>query len=1070
MDQDLGKTELDEKRKRAQPSREPSPRLQPAALSGSLCRRPRRSLSRAVAALKPTVATKKPMEPEQHIVIPVKAKDIEVHDVLSFAKVRPLELERGWTRDEVVERLRRLYRGELVLKKGCTKRWVQLREYQGPLVPPATQGYTKEPEKPGDPENPCRIFRPYASQASTGKETAATKGSGYQEENAKIICPRPATSSDAEGGTADRSQCEETISPHFLDYASHGKEVEMHGMENSGPEPNEFEFELKRSTPQTLVFAQCPCRNSTTNRGRTGQTKNFHFANGQSESQLTVWKVPVYLDNIYGEIFSAELPSGGTPLLLSLPTMTAFGMVLDLAAGKVKPLAEPKGNREDPAVTAEDLIVYYMAEGRLPLLHEMSAATLASLPRRGEKPDLGRGGVSKGDKLAQVSERRAKELSTKCRRQAAEDGRSWAALRRDFTLAEQWCTRDFQDTVLFEPYGGPCTVTTLAAREFSWTSSRPLATDGCDLLSLSSEKATWRTLAEHRPYLLLVTFDSRLWSTLKGRPRGEPSTRKIGRRIAAQLAPGPEYAGIFDAVLAKKLKEAGGKFALGDLCAYGLRGQGIQSTMCLDYAVQMAHYGGRHALAAGDLDEEGDAEMEEPYSDDTPDEDTPSSSTAAFLTFVHDGLLAPRPGGTANGFYLDWHHGVLPLPARAGASMFWLALREHLQEDGWEESCLEPALFYYRVKQVLQGILVTHVDDLEGGINPDYLEAAFKKSSAALEFANYALSLKPVPVQRDRRQHLEEPLNEQEMELYQSSAGELGWLARQLRRDLAYENGVAQRAKLDARVADLIRLKQFIGAARRGADFHLRFWADVSLKDSVVVHLSDAGHANGTPEHDEKVRYRSVGGYFILLANKGILEGKQVKANVLAFNSGQTKRVCRSTLAAEASHLAEAVEAGDWIIVVLEEALTGKVDLQNWPEVIQQRQRIYVTDARSVYDYLQKDATSTSSDKQMAIEGALLRETVRQPGADVKWIDGQQNMSNVLTKSGADKEGLKEFLRTGLIGLTQSEANRKLKAKQQEQRAKRKVVKKANDEAKQQQRKQQLQATISQLKAMQLGR
>ena len=50
----------------------------------------------------------------------------------------------------------------------------------------------------------------------------------------------------------------------------------------------------------------------------------------------------------------------------------------------------------------------------------------------------------------------------------------------------------------------------------------------------------------------------------------------------------------------------------------------------------------------------------------------------------------------------------------------------------------------------------------------------------------------------------------------------------------------------------------------------------------------------------------------------GVLEGQDVKANILAMNSGQTKRVSRSTLAAEASHLAEAVKADDWIIVLLE--------------------------------------------------------------------------------------------------------------------------------------------------------
>ena len=42
------------------------------------------------------------------------------------------------------------------------------------------------------------------------------------------------------------------------------------------------------------------------------------------------------------------------------------------------------------------------------------------------------------------------------------------------------------------------------------------------------------------------------------------------------------------------------------------------------------------------------------------------------------------------------------------ARLFWLALKEHLESDGWKESRLEPALFYLRDKQNrLRGILVT---------------------------------------------------------------------------------------------------------------------------------------------------------------------------------------------------------------------------------------------------------------------------------------------------------------------------------------------------------------------------
>ena len=401
------------------------------------------------------------------------------------------------------------------------------------------------------------------------------------------------------------------------------------------------------------------------------------------------------------------------------------------------------------------------------------------------------------------------------------------------------------------------------------------------------------------------------------------------------------------------------------------------------------------------------------------------------------------------------------------ARLFWLALKEHLESDGWVESKLEPALFYLRREGQLKGILVTHVDDIEGGVHPSYLDKAFYHSSKALEFAtnhfkdfifrgrevkqtqdghvdvamrNYALSMKVVLIARDRKKELSSPLSASEMELYQSAAGELGWITRQLRCDLAYENGVIQRAKIEARVADLVRLKQYVGQARRSADFRQRFWRGVDLERGVVVHLADSGHANGTPDHNEALKYRSVGGYFILIADPEILQGKPAKANVLAFHSGMTKRVCRSTLAAEASHLAEAVEAGDWITVLLEEALTGSLDLRGWPEIIGRREKVYVTDARSVYDYLAKDANSTSSDKRMAIEGALLREAVRRPHSHVRWIDGQQNIADVLTKEKADKTTLQQYLRDGLICLTQTEANQRLKERKRVERQQRKVV------------------------------
>jgi len=430
-------------------------------------------------------------------------------------------------------------------------------------------------------------------------------------------------------------------------------------------------------------------------------------------------------------------------------------------------------------------------------------------------------------------------------------------------------------------------------------------------------------------------------------------------------------------------------------------------------------------------------------------------------------LLPPRGGlpGVGAGQILKAKKAIYGFAE--AARLFWLALRDHLMSDGWVESRLEPALFYLRGSEDkrLRGILVTHVDDIQAGVGAEFMEEAFQKSSTALEFAtnnyhsytfrgreirqvpgghidvtmsNYARSMKPIKIDKVRKNHLEARLNTSEKETLQSGAGELGWITRQLRCDLAFETGCIQRSKVDPCVADLVRLRLAISAARRAADFRQRFWSDVDPYKAVIVHLADSGHANGTPENDNIMKYRSVGGYFLLLANPGVLEGEEVRANMMSFQSSQTKRVCRSTLAAEAAHLAEAIESGDWLAVVLEEALYGDIDLKNWDRIVERRERVYVTDAQSVYDYLSKETASQSSDKRMAIEGALLRETTRKRGSHVRWIDGGQNMADVLTKAKAEREAMFSYLRSGLICLTQTEANRRLKEKKQLQRQSRK--------------------------------
>ena len=62
-------------------------------------------------------------------------------------------------------------------------------------------------------------------------------------------------------------------------------------------------------------------------------------------------------------------------------------------------------------------------------------------------------------------------------------------------------------------------------------------------------------------------------------------------------------------------------------------------------------------------------------------------------------------------------------------------------------------------------------------------------------------------------------------------------------------------------------------------------------------------------------------------------------------------------------------------------------------------------------DYLTKKGTSESKDRRMAIELALLKETLRSSSATVRWTDGIQSFADMLRKMRVDKTYLCKVLR-----------------------------------------------------------
>lgn len=283
---------------------------------------------------------------------------------------------------------------------------------------------------------------------------------------------------------------------------------------------------------------------------------------------------------------------------------------------------------------------------------------------------------------------------------------------------------------------------------------------------------------------------------------------------------------------------------------------------------------------------------------------------------------------------------------------------------------------------------------------------------------DYARKLTTFKIGRDRRENLEAP-NETELHLHQKCTGELSWLARQLWVDLTYRVDYLQRSRAATCVGDMVLLRHTITKEKKGAGIKLKYASGLLLDKLIVLTAVDAGHANGH-ETIESMRYKSCGGHIVMLSDEEIMAGGTRRCMALDWVSHLTQRVCRSTLAAEASHLVSTMEITDWVAMLVCEFRFGRnCDLRSWPHHVESINRVWVTDARSVYDHLTKESVSASKDKRMAIEAALRRETLSKPTAHLWWIDGSQNVADVLTKLNVDESYFLEFLRTATWTLVQ---------------------------------------------------
>jgi len=110
------------------------------------------------------------------------------------------------------------------------------------------------------------------------------------------------------------------------------------------------------------------------------------------------------------------------------------------------------------------------------------------------------------------------------------------------------------------------------------------------------------------------------------------------------------------------------------------------------------------------------------------------------------------------------------------------------------------------------------------------------------------------------------------------------------------------------------------------------------------------------------------------------------KANIVHWSWVKCKRVTRSVLASELYAMAHGFDIGTAVKSTIERLLQIELPL------------VLCTDSRSLYDCLVK--LGTTQEKRLMIDVMCLRQSYeRREIAEVKWIDGDSNPADAMTKT-----------------------------------------------------------------------
>ena len=214
-----------------------------------------------------------------------------------------------------------------------------------------------------------------------------------------------------------------------------------------------------------------------------------------------------------------------------------------------------------------------------------------------------------------------------------------------------------------------------------------------------------------------------------------------------------------------------------------------------------------------------------------------------------------------------------------------------------------------------------------------------------------------------------------------ANAGQINWIATQMRPDLAHDACEISTSVKNATVEDVMQANKVIRKAKSNT-VRLRFRDLGDVKTAELISFSDASLGNLKDG-------ASQGGHIICLV------GKNGNYSPISWQSKKIRPVVKSTLAAETLALQEGAEN----CYILQSIIDEVYQLQP-EESVQVR---CLTDNQSLCDTLY--STKIISDKILKVDIYMIHKMIENKEiSQVAWTDTKKQLANCLTKKGASSK------------------------------------------------------------------